>query len=947
MKEVGVIVGPKDEDEDAVHPYEKLEKAKVLQDARIFHDSILVRDSPRKCCRILAQILYLQNDAKNPSSKLTRAEATDLFFAGTKLFVDVHDASLRRLVYLFIKEIQPLCDPSDVIIVTSCLTKDMTSDTGLYRANAIRVLVNIIDSAMLGSIERYIKQAIVDNDLQVSNAALVSACHLFDQSTENATIVRRWIGEVQELLIKQSTRNKPGENSNYMIQANAMRLLCQMKSHDRLGMAKLVQKFSGLAGGQGIRSPLAIVILIRLCGKLLREELAMNGHGNSGEVREVSSLAELCFDFLESSLSHPDGILPYEAARTICAIPNLGLNNLSRSMACLRGMLTSDKPAERFAAVHTLSKVTNPRAVALCNAGLESCIDDENKQIATFAVTTLLDTGSEATIDRILGNISNLLAGMQDEYKITMLESLQQLCLKYPSKHRAIVTFLANTLREEGAFEFKRSIVNSIISLMKQVPETTEGSLLHLCEFIDDCEYTMLSTHTIHTIAELAPMTSAPSQYIRFIYNRVILENSTIRAAAIAALSKMAASCPSLRTSIMTLLKCSLNDEDDETRDRATVAVSVLKDAIAFNPYVAPVVEEYGDVVPDVPSEGDLAALIYIQPFPMSFKNLERSITAYVSGPGAMDSADELTFSSLPIMEDTYQDEVLTNGHHLAAGFDPTPTNGEVRNPAADIYAIPELADLGRVFRSSTPISLTEEETEYVVKCIKHILDEHVVLQFIIQNTVDDQRMENVVLDIESDSGTSYAIIGDVPAEMVEYGKTVSAFTVLQRQTVESMQPVCFSCQLNFNVVQVDSDSGEPLGDVYTEEYPLENLLITPSDYMAKIGVADFRQAWNGTDDRNEALGKFTLPVKALEHAVSSLIQSLGMVPCDGTGEFPGGDSSDRKQHMLHLAGKFLGGHEVLARAQLTVRPGEGTLLRVAVRCDDKAVSVAVMSCIN
>ena len=127
---------------------EHLEKAKVLQDARIFHDSILVRETPRKCCRILAQILYLQNDPRHPSSKLTQTEATELFFASTKLFVDAEDASLRRLVYLFIKEIQPLCDPSDVIIVTSCLTKDMTCDIGLYRSNAIRVLVSLLDNGV-------------------------------------------------------------------------------------------------------------------------------------------------------------------------------------------------------------------------------------------------------------------------------------------------------------------------------------------------------------------------------------------------------------------------------------------------------------------------------------------------------------------------------------------------------------------------------------------------------------------------------------------------------------------------------------------------------------------------------------------------------------------------------------------------------------------------------
>ena len=49
-----------------------------------------------------------------------------------------------------------------MIIVTSSLTKDMNSNDDLYRANAIRVLARIIDTQMLGAIERYIKQAIVD-----------------------------------------------------------------------------------------------------------------------------------------------------------------------------------------------------------------------------------------------------------------------------------------------------------------------------------------------------------------------------------------------------------------------------------------------------------------------------------------------------------------------------------------------------------------------------------------------------------------------------------------------------------------------------------------------------------------------------------------------------------------------------------------------------------------
>ena len=52
---------------------------------------------------------------------------------------------------------------------------------------------------------------------------------------------------------------------------------------------------------------------------------------------------------------------------------------------------------------------------------------------------------------------------------------------------------------------------------------------------------------------------------------------------------------------------------------------------------------------------------------------------------------------------------------------------------------VPELASLGRVFRSAAPVELTESETEYVVRCVKHIMDAHVVLDFTVSNTIEEQ----------------------------------------------------------------------------------------------------------------------------------------------------------------------------------------------------------------
>ena len=85
-------------------------------------------------------------------------------------------------------------------------------------------------------------------------------------------------------------------------------------------------------------------------------------------------------------------------------------------------------------------------------------------------------------------------------------------------------------LREEGGYEYKKAIVNTIISIVEENPEAKEAGLAHLCEFIEDCEHTSLATRVLHLLGREGPRTTTPAKYIRYIYNRVILENAPVRA---------------------------------------------------------------------------------------------------------------------------------------------------------------------------------------------------------------------------------------------------------------------------------------------------------------------------------------------------------------------------------------------------------------------------------
>lgn len=178
----------KEEEDSGASVFQNLDKTTLLQETRYFNSTPV---NPRKCIHILTKIIYLLNQGE----KLTTQEATDMFFATTKLFQS-KDVVLRRLVYLCIKELSSMAQ--DVIIVTSSLTKDMTGKEDLYRAAAIRALCSITDSSMLQAIERYMKQAIVDKNPAVSSAALVSALHL---SATVPDLVRRWVNDAQVFLL--------------------------------------------------------------------------------------------------------------------------------------------------------------------------------------------------------------------------------------------------------------------------------------------------------------------------------------------------------------------------------------------------------------------------------------------------------------------------------------------------------------------------------------------------------------------------------------------------------------------------------------------------------------------------------------------------------------------------------------------------------------------------
>uniref|UniRef100_A0A8C5NTJ1 Coatomer subunit gamma-2 n=1 Tax=Junco hyemalis TaxID=40217 RepID=A0A8C5NTJ1_JUNHY len=332
-----------------------------------------------------------------------------------------------------------------------------------------------------------------------------------------------------------------------------------------------------------------------------------------------------------------------------------------------------------------------------------------------------------------------------------------------------------------GGFEYKRAIVDCIISIIEENPESKEAGLAHLCEFIEDCEHTVLATKILHLLGKEGPRTPCPSKYIRFIFNRVVLENEAVRAAAVSALAKFGAQNENLLPSILVLLQRSvrLGDTGGCTRDDTELPnlnssfPRILHGLIKSSAHV---------------NFQSQTKFVYNQPSSLFWIGKRWSKNQEMKGQVALLADQSLS---------------------LLISF-PSCTE--------QLAAIPEFKGLGPLFKSSEPVQLTEAETEYFVRCIKHVFPAHIVFQFDCTNTLNDQLLERVTVQLEPSEG--YDVICCVPAPSLAYNQPAMCYTLVSIPQEEPTAVGCtFSCTMRFTVRDCDPSTGVPEEDGYEDEY--------------------------------------------------------------------------------------------------------------------------------
>ncbi|EAZ63859.2 coatomer gamma non-clathrin coat protein involved in transport between ER and Golgi [Scheffersomyces stipitis CBS 6054] len=891
----------------------------------------------KKCRQLLAKLLRLIYHGE----EFPPSESTTLFFSISKLFQH-KDSSLRQLVYLTIKELSSSSD--DILMVTSSIMKDIQEGDVVYKPNAIRTLAKVLDATTVFSAERLFKNAIVDKNPIVSTAALISSYNMLPNAKE---VVKRFTNETLETIqsYKQfpkdqfqlheyygsSTSNLPA--TSYMYQYHALGLLYHLKNHDKMALMKLI---TTLSEGSSLKNSLSIIQLIRYINKILIDDESLITH---------------LYPILSGLLKHKSDMVELEACKTLINLQHLIKDDQFMSIVTtLQKLLGVPRTATRFAAIRLINKISakHPEKIIVVNIELEGLINDSNRSISTLAITTLLKTMGAGTIDsgaggenvdRLISKMTSLMDEITEDFKIVIIEAIENLALKFPSKHKKLVAFLTDLLRDDGSLQLKTSIVDALFDLIKFLPEASAKQLIlmNLCEFIEDCEFTELSVRILHLLGDEGPNTSNPSYYIRHIYNRLVLENSIVRSSAVISLAKFAAVCGGdVSKNIKILLSRCLNDVDDEVRDRTALSLKFInsdhkKLIVSGSKYDLAALESK---LTHYLNETDFASSFDINEVPLLSSEELKSIE-YNKKINKLESSNADASESNDNVKGSKTEDDRSGSDNLANDL------LKQQEYAQELSQVPEFADYGKLSKSTlTPKYLTDKENEVVVTVVKHffIESQKLVLQYDVTNTLPRSLIQDFSVIAVPDNEL-YEEDFIIPLAELKPEQTGTVYISFSTPSIEDEDLLAaFGNTINFINREIIDDEGnvDEADEGYTEEFGIEDLEVLPGDFLAPLYNSNFSAAYDQLPHHESSVVTIS-GVNSLENAVSSLRSSLNLLPLDGSDYVP----SDTNSHVLKLFGKDVWGGKVGVLIRLALTGGK-VVAKLEVRAETDNFSTAV-----
>lgn len=627
-----------------------------------------------------------------------------------------------------------------------------------------------------------------------------------------------------------------------MVSYHALGVFAKVRCINQISMEKLVTRLLS----KPIQSPYAQCLLIRYAAKLAKN----NESGLSGTF----------IKFIESRLqTNNSEIIVYEAVHAIIHL-STSAKKLTQVMAVLQMYCVSPKPTVRLAGARSLAKISfkYPSIVKAQTIDYDNLLYDPNKWVATMALVTILSMGSPSTIKQIMKPLSSFMTDIPDEFKIMVIHAIKRLFSKHP--YPTILSPLGEMLHGEGSLEYKDAIISAMIPLIEgENRHVKENGLIQLCEFIEDCEHKNLSVRVLHLLGREGPKTKHPSRFIRYVYNRVILEIPTVRAAAVTTVARFGATLPELLPEVRVVLTRCQFDDSDEVRDRAVFYKGILEsgDTNLISDYITNV---------QVPNVIDLEKALFEHlinhsdtPFDISVTPIEETHLAIHDKM----SDHEVNSQSLESLEQRQEGEPIF---------------------------FPGIEIVGPLFKSCEPVELSESGTEYRVHCVKHVFARHLLLQFECSNTLCDRILQNVHIVLGLPPG--YCLLAETTCEQLVYDKQENIFLLLQFPKKSQESPGTFTIILEFVVSNCDPENINSLSDDfsnnYQDNYHLEDLEIRCRDqFIMYEANDDWQKEWDYAYGRQVEISEtFSLPHNNVAKAAKAICKHLELPKTEIKGKY-------------------------------------------------------------
>jgi len=258
-----------------------------------------------------------------------------------------------------------------------------------------------------------------------------------------------------------------------------------------------------------------------------------------------------------------------------------------------------------------------------------------------------------------------------------------------------------------------------------------------------------------------------------------------------------------------------------------------------------------------------------------------------------------------------------------------------------ELLKIPELKAYGSVLKSSPVVELTESETEYVVTVVKHIFKEHIVLQYEIKNTLPDTVLVDVSVVATPAEEEELEEDFIIPAAKLVTDEPGTVYVSFRKVNDASFIASSFTNVLKFVTKEIDPTTGEPEEQGYEDEYQVEDLELTGSDYVIPAFAGNFNHLWEQVgatgEEAEETLQLSSL--KSIADATEQLTTILSLQPLEGT-DVP----INTTTHILKLFGKTVTGGKVVANVRMAYSTKSGVTTKITVRAEEEGVAALVVA---